>query len=173
MDAFAVSISNGITLKNIRLRHVLLVSFFFGGFQGIMPILGFYIGSSFSKFISHIDYLVAFFLLAFIGGKMIYESLVINSEDNKEKNVCLNVRRLICLSVATSIDAFAVGVSFSVLGYSIVKPAVVISIITFIMSFTGMIIGDKAGHFFEKKIELVGGFILIGIGIKFLIDHFV
>jgi len=112
---------------------------------------------------------VAFGLLSLIGGKMIYESMKIGSNDNEIKS--LNVFVLLMLSIATSIDALAVGLSFAFLKISIVTPIIVIGIVTFILSFLGVLVGNKLGHFFEKKMEFLGGLILIGIGIKILIEH--
>ncbi len=169
MDAFAVSITSGITIKDLRINHALRIAIFFGLFQAVMPIIGWLAGLSLRDLISSVDHWVAFGLLGFIGCKMIYES--IKMEPGGEKINPLNVYVLLILSVATSIDALAVGLSFAFLKISIAVPVVIIGVITFLLSFLGVFVGDRFGHFFENKIELVGGLILIGIGVKILIEH--
>ena len=169
MDAFAVSITNGITIKHQRINNALKIGLFFGSFQALMPLIGWVAGIRLRGFISGFDHWVAFGLLSLIGGKMIYESMKIGSNDNEIKS--LNVFVLLMLSIATSIDALAVGLSFAFLKISIVTPIIVIGIVTFILSFLGVLVGNKLGHFFEKKMEFLGGLILIGIGIKILIEH--
>lgn len=167
MDAFAISISSGLTIKKLKVQNAFKIALFFGGFQAIMPVLGWISGISIKNYIAGIDHWIAFGILSVIGIKMIYESVKIEKEKNK-MNI-LNTKVLFILAVATSIDAFAVGVSFVFLSVAIIKPAVIIGIITFIMSFTGVFIGERIGHLFEDKIEIVGGLILIGIGIKILL----
>ena len=169
MDAFAVYITNGITIKHQRINNALKIGLFFGSFQALMPLIGWVAGIRLRGFISGFDHWVAFGLLSLIGGKMIYESMKIGSNDNEIKS--LNVFVLLMLSIATSIDALAVGLSFAFLKISIVTPIIVIGIVTFILSFLGVLVGNKLGHFFEKKMEFLGGLILIGIGIKILIEH--
>jgi len=168
MDAFAVSIANGITIKHQRINNALKIGLFFGSFQAMMPLIGWLAGLRLTDFISGFDHWVAFGLLSLIGGKMIYESTKIG--DNKEIR-SLNLFALFLLSIATSIDALAVGLSFAFLKISIATPIVVIGIVTFILSFLGVLVGNKLGHFFENKMEFLGGLILIGIGIKILIEH--
>ena len=171
MDAFAVSITSGITIKRLKINHALKIALFFGLFQAIMPLVGWLAGLSLRGFIAEIDHWIAFGLLSFIGCKMIYESIAVQS---KEKQINpLNIYVLLMLSVATSIDALAVGVSFAFLKISIVTPAIVIGTITFILSFFGVFIGNRIGHFFENKIEIAGGLILIGIGVKILLEHLI
>lgn len=168
MDAFAVSIVSGITIQQLHLKHVLRIALFFGVFQGVMPLLGWGAGNGFRSTLEDVDHWVAFLLLAFIGGKMIYESR------RMEENVCRDpckTSNLFILAIATSIDAFGVGLSLSILSTSILIPAVIIAIVTFILSFAGVYIGDTFGHLFEKKIEIVGGVVLILIGLKILLDH--
>lgn len=171
MDAVAVSISSGITIKNLKLRNALLIGIFFGVFQGIMPIMGWIGSMGVSGYISRFDHWIAFGLLSLIGGKMIREALS-EEEDKKELNP-LNILVLLGLAIATSIDALAVGVSFACLKTSILTPVLLIGSITFILSFLGVIIGNKFGNLLGNKMELLGGFILIGIGIKILIEHLV
>jgi len=168
MDAFAVSITSGITIKQLKINNALKIAFFFGAFQAIMPLVGWLAGLSLREFIANIDHWIAFVLLSFIGCKMIYEAVTLQSEE-RETNP-LNVYVLLMLSVATSIDALAVGVSFAFLNSAIITPILVIGTITFILSYLGVFIGDRIGHFFENKIEIVGGLILIGIGVKILVQ---
>ena len=171
MDAFAVSITSGITIRYLRIKHALRIGIFFGLFQAVMPLIGWLAGRSLRDFISGVDHWIAFGLLSLIGCKMIYESFKMESSE-KESNP-LNVYVLLVLSVATSIDALAVGISFAFLRISIAAPIIVIGAVTFLLSFLGTFVGNRLGHFFEKKIEIVGAFILIGIGIKILVDHLV
>jgi len=168
MDAFAISVTAGLTLKRSRLASALKIGLFFGGFQALMPFLGFIAGVNLRHFIGGIDHWIAFFLLSFIGGKMIYEAFKIDEAGKKD---LLGTLTLFILSVATSIDAFAVGLSFAFLKVAILKPVVIIGCTTFAICFCGLLIGKKAGHFFESKIEIIGGLILIGIGLKILIQH--
>ena len=171
MDAFAVSITSGITIKRLEINHALRIALFFGLFQAIMPIVGWLAGLSLRGFIAEIDHWIAFGLLSFIGCKMIYESITVQS--NEKQINPLNIYVLLMLSVATSIDALAVGVSFAFLKISILTPVIVIGTITFLLSFFGVFVGNRIGHFFENKIEIAGGLILIGIGAKILLEHLI
>ena len=171
MDAFAVSITSGITIKHLKINNALKIALFFGSFQAFMPLIGWLAGLSLRDFISGVDHWIAFGLLSFVGCKMIYESIKLESGEKKIKP--LNAYILVMLSIATSIDALAVGVSFAFLKISIATPVIVIGAVTFLLSFLGVFIGNRFGHFFEKKIEVVGGLVLIGIGIKILIEHLV
>lgn len=171
MDAFAVSITSGITIKRLKINNALKIALFFGLFQAIMPLVGWLAGLSLRGFIAEIDHWIAFGLLSFIGCKMIYESITVQSSE-KQINP-LNIYVLLMLSVATSIDALAVGVSFAFLKISIVTPVMVIGTITFVLSFFGVFVGNRIGHFFENKIEIAGGLILIGIGVKILLEHLI
>ncbi|MFP4497792.1 MAG: manganese efflux pump MntP family protein [Vulcanimicrobiota bacterium] len=167
MDAFAVSIASGLEIKKMKKRYALKIAFFFGLFQAFMPILGWYSGKQFSHLFSLIDHWIAFGLLSFIGIKMIVES----GKLEKEKADPLNICTLFILSLATSIDALAVGFSYSLLNVDILFPVIVIGLVTFILSFSGVYLGKSIGHFHEKKIEMAGGIILIIIGLKILIEH--
>ena len=169
MDAFAVSITSGLTIKSLKINNALKIAIFFGLFQAIMSLIGWLAGLSFRDFISDVDHWMAFGLLSVIGCKMIYESS--KMELNKKKINPLNIYVLLVLSVATSIDALAVGLSLSFLKVSIVLPAVIIGIVTFLLSIIGVYFGNRFGHYFERKIEIFGGLILICIGIKILIEH--
>ncbi len=171
MDAFAVSITSGITIKYLRVHHALRIALFFGAFQAIMPIIGWLAGLSLRDFISGVDHWIAFGLLSFIGCRMIYEAL--RMEEDQKKVDPLKFHVLLMLSVATSIDALAVGVSFAFLKISIATPVLVIGMVTFLLSYLGIFVGNRLGHFFEKKIEILGGLILIGIGIKILAEHLI
>lgn len=169
MDAFAVSISSGLCIKRVKNRHAFKIAFSFGAFQAVMPALGWLAGRTLSSLVSSIDHWIAFLLLTIIGGKMIYEAQK-EKEDKKMMNP-LKPHILLALSVATSIDALAVGITFAFLNVTIITPVAIIGLITFILSFVGVHIGNRMGHFFEKKIEILGGLILIGIGLKILIQH--
>jgi len=168
MDAFAVSIASGITIHNLKLRHAVTIAVWFGIFQALMPLLGWVLGGQVVKYVQGCDHWLAFGLLSFIGAKMIYEAFKI--EEAEEKTNPLEIYVLFILSIATSIDAFAVGLALAVRCVSIVVPVIAIGVITFFMSLAGVFIGDRSGHFFEKKIEIVAGIVLIGIGLKILIQ---
>jgi putative Mn2+ efflux pump MntP len=169
MDAFVVSIVSGSAYKQLRVRHALRMAIFFGAFQAFMPLIGSLAGLTLREHIAHYDHWIAFGLLAAVGGKMIYESLKIKSiEENPDPS---NILVLLVLSVATSIDALAVGVTLSLIAGSIIVAAILIGLITFVLSYIGVYIGKRFGHLFESKIEALGGVILIGIGIKILIEH--
>ncbi len=169
MDAFAVSIASGVTLKCFKAVPAFRMAIFFGGFQAIMPVLGWLAGSTFHNCIQAFDHWIAFGLLAFIGGKMIYESSFIEKTESKCDPNSLST--VFILAIATSIDALAVGLSFSVLNVSIIQPVIITGIVTFLLSLLGVYIGGKFGSLFESKIELAGGIVLIGIGVKILIEH--
>lgn len=169
MDAFAVSIASGIAIKDLRIKHSFIIALWFGLFQAIMPLLGWISGVKLQRFISEIDHWVVFGLLLFIGTKMIYGAFRIESVEERSNPMDISV--LFLLSIATSIDAFAAGVSFALLNVSVVTPVIIIGIITFIMSFIGVWIGDSGTHFFEKKMEVAAGIVLISIGIKVLLEH--
>lgn len=168
MDSFSVSIARGLTNPQTKLFvEALKVGIFFGFFQAIMPVFGWLAGVTIIDFISDFDHWIAFGLLTFIGVRMMYESTKIESTKIVSSS---NISVLLMMSIATSIDALAVGLSYSFLEVSIVTPAIVIGVITFSLSFLGVYIGQRFGSFFEK-IGLVGGLILIIIGIKILTEH--
>lgn len=169
MDAFAVSVASGAAYKELKLNHALKIAFFFGGFQAVMPIIGSLAGLGLKSYIAGADHWVAFGLLAAIGGKMIYESFKI--EPSRAETALTNPMVLLALSVATSIDALAVGITLSMLRASVVLAAIIIGLVTFLLSYAGVYIGRRFGHFFESKIEAIGGLVLIAIGIKVLIEH--
>jgi putative Mn2+ efflux pump MntP len=169
MDAFAVSIASGAAYRQLHIKHTLRIAVFFGGFQAFMPLLGALAGLSFKDYIEDYDHWIAFAILAVIGGKMIYESFKITEA---EKNYSpTNILVLLTLSVATSIDALAVGITLSIVVSSVTIAVIVIGLVTFMFSYIGVLLGKKLGHFFENKIEAIGGLVLIGLGIKILIQH--
>ena len=169
MDAFAVSIVSGTAYRQLKIKHAFRLAFFFGGFQAFMPLIGSLVGLSVKEYIADYDHWMVFGLLSAVGGKMIYESFKIKSA---EKNFNpSNIFVLLVLSVATSIDALAIGVTLSIITSSIVAAVIIIGLVTFVLSYIGVFIGKKFGHFFENKIEAVGGLVLVGLGAKILIEH--
>jgi putative Mn2+ efflux pump MntP len=171
LDAFAVSVAAGFSIPKVRVRHAVTYAAWFGGFQAVMPLAGWCGGRTLARYISEVDHWIAFGLLALVGGKMIYESFRIE-EQEKPKDP-LDVKMLFLLAVATSIDAFAVGLSFALLNVTVFLPVLIIGVVTFGMSYAGVYLGAKGSHFFERKIEVVGGLILIAIGIKILWSHLI
>lgn len=167
MDAFAVSITNGLSMCTLRIRRALLIALFFGAFQAIMPLLGWLSAFKFKELIVSVDHWVAFALLTLIGGKMIYEASVLKK---KEMQVAA-IPTLLILAIATSIDAFAVGITFVFLNVNILLPVIIIGIVTFIISYIGVWIGCNFGKNLSGKAEVIGGIILIIIGFKILIEH--
>ncbi len=172
MDAFAVSICKGLSMKKVNYSHGLIIALFFGGFQALMPLVGWLLGTSFAVYISAFDHWIAFLLLAFIGGKMAIESFKNDEEDEaKAEDGRLDIKELFVLAVATSIDALAVGISFACLQVSIWSSIVIIGITTFVISLGGVIVGNRFGSRYKNKAEFAGGLILVGIGIKILAEH--
>jgi len=170
MDALAVSVANGFMIKQLRARHAFRIAFFFGFFQALMPLIGWAAGITFSQYIKTIDHWIAFGLLLLVGGRMIWESLSSSGKDEATRN-CLHFPTLLVLSIATSIDALAVGVSFAFLDMTIWLPILVIGLVTFVICFIGVFIGSKMGRIFGNKLGIIGGLVLIGIGLKILIEH--
>ena len=173
MDAFAVSVSSGVSNKHMRLKHAFIIAAFFGGFQAIMPLIGWSGGIFFHTYIESFSHWIAFILLVLIGIKMIHDARKPNEEDEEAEINPQNIYLLFTLAIATSIDALAVGVSFSCLQYNIWEAAAIIGIVTFIISLTGVLLGKSAGHHIgESKVEILGGLILIGIGIKIAVSAY-
>lgn len=168
-DAFAVSLSSGVLIQRIKIDKALKIALFFGGFQFLMTSLGWGAGINFSNFMAKFDHWIAFCLLSFIGGKMIYESL--EAENEGKKFNPLDSYTLLVLAIATSIDALAAGLGLSLLKSSILLAATLIGIITFCLSFVGVFIGHNIGNKLNDKIEIIGGVILIFIGSKILLQH--
>ncbi len=171
MDAFAVSLCKGMAMKAFNRRQACILGLYFGGFQALMPLLGWLVGGSFSDYIVAVDHWIAFALLAFIGGKMIYEAYTpVPVEELAELK--MDVKELLVLSVATSIDALAVGVALAFdTQTNIPLTIILIGIVTFAFSVMGAFIGNKFGNAFRSKAEILGGLILIGIGVKILVEH--
>lgn len=169
-DSFAVSVSSGAIINKMRLHHAIRIALFFSFFQGLMPWIGWMVGGLASEAIQEMDHWLAFVILCFIGGKMVYESRQLQDVEKEAKDP-LNIYILITLAIATSIDALAVGVTFSFLDIDIATPILIISLVTFLFSFVGTYIGEFFGHLCEDKIECIGGIILICIGCKILWDH--
>ncbi|MCC7566255.1 MAG: manganese efflux pump MntP family protein [Methanomicrobiaceae archaeon] len=167
LDAFAVSVAGGVSARQDRMRHALTLGTFFGGFQAGMPVLGWLGGAAVSGYVAGFAPWIAFILLGFAGGRMIYESLT----GGEEVFNALTLSLLLALSVATSIDALAVGASLAVIGAAILVPALIIGVTTFCISAAGVVIGSRVGRAFRaRRLEIVGGLILIGIGIVILLD---
>lgn len=169
MDAFAVAITVGVVLPRLSWRPVFRLSWHFGLFQFLMPIVGWLAGVTVYKWVEDYDHWIAFGLLAFIGGKMIYESFHIKALTKKSDPT--RGWSLVVLSLATSIDALAVGLSLAVVGVKVWFPSLIIGIVAGLMTITGMQLGRRFGQRFGSRIEVLGGLILIGIGLKILIEH--
>lgn len=173
MDAFAVSIGKGLSVTKIKLSHALKVGLWFGGFQALMPLIGYLLGSTFADVVSAYDHWVAFVLLALIGGNMIKEAFEKDDEcdcNKKEKN-CFGFVTMLTLAVATSIDALAIGVTFAFFKVAIIPAIITIGITTFLFSVAGLKIGHIFGCKYKSHAELFGGVILILIGLKILLEH--
>jgi putative Mn2+ efflux pump MntP len=169
MDAFAVSIVSGSAYRQLKIEHALRMAVFFGGFQAFMPLIGALAGLTVREKMADYDHWVAFGLLTGVGGKMLYESFKIKpAQQNFEP---FNIGVLLILSVATSIDALAMGVTLSFLRLSIIRAVVIIGLVTFALSYLGVFIGKKVGYFFESGIEALGGLVLIALGAKILLQH--
>jgi len=170
MDAFAVSVGLGIKHPNYRTAYALKVAFMFGLFQAVMPVVGWYLGDQFIVFISRYDHWVVFIVLAIIGIKMIYEGMK-GTDGCKSVKECESMKVLLLLSLATSIDALAAGLSFAFLRASIFVPAAIIGIVTFVLSFLGTALGDRIGSRFKRVAEVLGGSVLFLLGLNILIKH--
>ena len=168
MDAFAVSVCKGLAMKKMSWKKAIIIGLYFGAFQAIMPTIGFFLGTTFERFITNVDHWVAFILLVGIGINIVKEAFDKESE-NRNDNV--DVKTMLVLSVATSIDALAIGITFACLKIHIVMPVITIGLITFIISVIGVKIGNRFGDKYEKKAEIMGGVILILLGIKILLEH--
>ena len=172
MDAFAVSICRGLGMRRLNLRTATVLALFFGGFQALMPLIGWALGSQFMWLIGPVDHWVAFVLLAFIGGKMLWEAFHEDEEGcGCEDTSAIDLREFLILAVATSIDALAAGISFAALSVDIVASVSLIGIITFALSFVGVAVGHFFGARYEKSASIVGGVVLILIGLKVLLEH--
>ena len=162
MDAFAVSVCKGISMKKINCKKSCIIGLWFGGFQALMPTIGYFLGSAFESLVTNIDHWIAFILLGIIGGNMIKEAFCKEKEDEESNDD---------ISFKTSIDALAIGITFAFLKVNLLLAISMIGIITFVISIIGTKVGNKFGSKYEKKAELAGGIILILIGIKILLKH--
>lgn len=172
MDAFAVSICRGLGMRRLNLRTAAVLALFFGCFQALMPLVGWALGSQLMWLIAPVDHWVAFVLLAFIGGKMLWEAF---HEDDEgcgcEDTSAIDLREFLVLAVATSVDALAAGISFAALNVDIVASVSLIGVITFALSFVGVAVGHFFGARYERPASVVGGVVLILIGLKVLLEH--
>ena len=160
MDAFAVAVCRGLEMRRIDYRQALLIAVFFGGFQALMPVVGYLLGAGFERYISAFDHWIAFALLAFIGGKMIWEAVRGGEEEQPQE---LDLKMLLMMAVATSIDALAVGITFAFLRMDILSSALTIGATTFLISFGGVAAGNRFGARYKQKAEIVG--------VKILLEH--
>lgn len=171
LDAFAVAVSSGISVRGFGWRHAVKMGFYFGFFQLSMPVIGWLLGSGLSSYIVAIDHWVAFGLLAVIGGRMVWEAAHKDCSVPDSGPSELPARRLVVLAVATSIDALAVGVSMAFMDVNIIASAAVIGIVAFALSVMGGLLGKRLGCIFQKRAEIVGGLVLIVIGGRILFEH--
>ena len=171
MDAFAVSVTNGLCYNKADKKHALYIALTFGIFQGLMAVIGYYLGSTVSSKISDIGHFVAFIILSAIGVKMIFEA--VKENDKKNCKTIIEFKELMIQGVATSIDSLAVGLGFSVLSINIWYSSSIIGIVTFIICFAGVLLGKKFGCYLKKKAVITGGIILILIGIKILLENII
>ena len=173
MDAFAVSVCKGLGMKKLNKKQALIIGLYFGGFQALMPFVGWLLGSQFQKYITSIDHWIAFILLGFIGGKMMIEAV---REWNEEEVVDvmdapIDHKNMLVLAVATSIDALTVGITFAFLGTPIVEAITIIGITTMVISSAGVVVGNFFGSRYKSKAEFIGGLILVLLGLKILLEH--
>lgn len=173
MDAFAVSVCKGLCMKRLNVGQAAVIALFFGGFQALMPLVGWVLGTQFERFITPVDHWIAFGLLALIGSKMLWDAF---HEDGEEGMACpadgkLDMRELTMLAIATSIDALAVGITFAFLRVDIVMSVGLIGLTTFVLSLFGVAVGHRFGARYERPATIVGGIVLILIGLKILLEH--
>lgn len=169
MDAFAVSICKGLSMKKISWKKAIIIGLYFGIFQALMPTIGYFLGSTFETFVTSIDHWIAFILLALIAGNMIKEAFGKDEKENCNDNV--DFKTMIVLAIATSIDALAVGITFAFLDVNLPLAVSIIGLTTFIISLIGVKIGNKFGSKYEKKAQIAGGVVLIFLGTKILLKH--
>lgn len=173
MDAFAVSICKGLGMRKVNKKQAVVIGLFFGGFQALMPFIGWALGIQFESYITSIDHWIAFILLGFIGGKMIVEA--VKPEDGNveidKMDAPLDIKEMFILAIATSIDALAVGITFAFLDYPIVEAVSIIGIVTFFISIGGVYVGNFFGNKYKNKAEFAGGLILVLLGARILLSH--
>ena len=168
MDAFAVSLGKGLTVCNVRPRYALSAGAWFGGFQALMPIIGYLLGHSFAGVVTSVDHWIAFALLVLIGGNMLREAIW---GDDEPQDGDFAPRKMLVMAIATSIDALAVGITMAFLEVNIWVAAAVIGVITFALSAAGVMLGCRFGNYLGSKAGVLGGLILIGLGVKILLEH--
>lgn len=173
MDAFAVSVCKGLGMRRLNKKQTLIIGLYFGGFQALMPLIGWLLGSQFQEYITSIDHWIAFILLGFIGSKMMIEAI---REWNEEETVDvmdapLDHKNMLVLAIATSIDALAVGITFAFLDTPIIEAITIIGITTMIISIIGVVVGNFFGSRYKSKAEFIGGLILVLLGLKILLEH--
>ena len=168
MDAFAVSVCKGLSMKKMNWNKAIIVGLYFGIFQGLMPVIGYFLGKTFESLVTQIDHWIAFALLSFIGINMLKEAFSKNEEGCNDN---VNFKTMVVLAIATSIDALAIGITFAFLKVNLIVSFLTIGIITFILSVIGVKIGNKFGNKYEKKAQIAGGLILILMGLKILLEH--
>ena len=172
MDAFAVAICKGLAMRKVNKKQALVIGLFFGGFQALMPFLGWVLGSRFERYITNIDHWIAFLLLGFIGGKMIVEAVKpAEAVEIGQMDPPLDLKELLLLAIATSIDALAVGITFAFLDYPIVEAVSVIGIVTFVIAVGGVYVGNFFGNKYKNRAEFAGGLILVILGTRILMTH--
>lgn len=169
MDAFAVAVCKGLAMEKVRLPQCAVVGLWFGGFQALMPFVGYLLGRNFEKYITSYDHWIAFILLGIIGANMIREAF--SKDGEEEKSASLSVKAMLPMAIATSIDALAVGVTFAFLQVSIAPAVSFIGAVTFLLSFLGVKAGSIFGAKYKSKAELAGGIILVLLGVKILLEH--
>ena len=168
MDAFAVSICKGLSMKKMNWKNAVIIALYFGVFQALMPLIGYFLGMTFESIVTTFDHWVAFALLTLIGGGMIKESF---DDEDEKKNDRVDFKTMVVLAIATSIDALAVGITFAFFDVNIVLAVSIIGIITFIISVLGVKIGNRFGDKYQNKAQLMGGIILVLLGFKILLEH--
>ncbi len=172
MDAFAVAVCKGLAMRRVNRGQAVVIGLFFGGFQALMPFLGWLLGMQFEHYITSIDHWIAFALLGVIGGKMIFEAM--KPEEAVEissMDAPLNLKELLILAIATSIDALAIGITFAFLDYPIAEAVAIIGVITFFIAIGGVYVGNFFGNKYKRKAELAGGLILVLLGLRILLTH--
>ena len=171
MDAFAVSACKGLNMRVLNWKHAGIIGLFFGGFQAIMPLLGWLLGKQFEQLITNVDHWIVFALLSFIGGKMIYDALKPGDDANCATEEKLDMKELVGLSFATSIDALAVGISLAFLKVEILPSVITIGVTTCLLSIIGVVIGQRFGAKYQSRATLAGGVVLVLIGLRILLEH--
>ena len=171
MDAFAVSTCKGLNMRKMNWRQALIIGLFFGGFQALMPLIGWLLGKQFEGLITSVDHWIVFALLTLIGGKMVYDALKGGEEEGCAPETKLDIRQMIGLSFATSVDALAVGISFAFLKVQILPSVACIGVTTCLLSILGVAIGQRFGAKYQDRATLAGGIVRILLGVKILLEH--